>query len=509
MKKKVAALLCGAMCMGAFTGCSGDELAYLKLSKDMLDTMETCNVAGTMQAEVDMEALQDFAESVTKATRGEFDFTEMFSGDLPTGKKSIQVDYDMDMDLKTLAYDMAFDVTYEGKTYDLGNLYYSLEKGVYVTTDTLWGVYQMAEDLTEADGYFYSDAYGKELKEILAADPYITLVSAEEMEAMGMEDALPKEEGMANLYDAVLTFYEDVLDGFETGMVKKTANGFVIQADGQQAAQLLIDFLDFVAKNPDQVIDATEAYMNAVMEQMPMGTEEDAAAAKEEVAAMFEMARASMDDFVAAAADMSTFLQGAVQKEGVPELLKSFTYREELQKKGSSFVSKGIYDVTMDGKQVARLTSGATMQAAAKIEIPQKGISVDELTEKLYALEDKYNPVTGAVMNWNAEDLETALWAERTEPSFFGSMDMTLTEVIVKDGRAYLPLREICDVLGETVGWENSTKTPYVTKDGKRIDMKGLLQDSKAYVAVRDFEDLGYTVTYESENGNRQVTMVK
>ena len=32
MKKKLAALLCGVMCVGAFSGCSTDELGYLKMA---------------------------------------------------------------------------------------------------------------------------------------------------------------------------------------------------------------------------------------------------------------------------------------------------------------------------------------------------------------------------------------------------------------------------------------------------------------------------------------------
>ena len=67
---------------------------------------------------------------------------------------------------------------------------------------------------------------------------------------------------------------------------------------------------------------------------------------------------------------------------------------------------------------------------------------------------------------------------------------------MVENGRAYLPLRMIAEILGEEVVWENSTKTPYVMQDGQRIDMKGKLKDGRAFVGIRDFEKLGYTVTY-------------
>lgn len=42
----------------------------------------------------------------------------------------------------------------------------------------------------------------------------------------------------------------------------------------------------------------------------------------------------------------------------------------------------------------------------------------------------------------------------------------------MKNGRAYLPLRDICDMLGEDVGWEKTTKTSYVMQNGKRVNIE-------------------------------------
>ena len=60
MKKKLAALLCGVMCVGAFSGCSTDELGYLKMAANAMDTMKTCEVKGTMQADINFDALETF-----------------------------------------------------------------------------------------------------------------------------------------------------------------------------------------------------------------------------------------------------------------------------------------------------------------------------------------------------------------------------------------------------------------------------------------------------------------
>ena len=133
----------------------------------------------------------------------------------------------------------------------------------------------------------------------------------------------------------------------------------------------------------------------------------------------------------------------------------------------------------------------------AALTFPQSGMTVEELEEKMEALENKYNPVTGVSVTWGwePEGREATVYTMRAEEVIFGG-GTEWTDLVIQEGRAYLPLRLIAESLGEEVGWDKSTKTPYVMQDGQRVDMKGLLQDSKAFVGVRDFEKLGYTVTY-------------
>ena len=174
------------------------------------------------------------------------------------------MDYDMNLDMDTMKYDMSFDVNYEGKKYDLGTVYYSLADGIVVTTDTLLGAYQLAGAVEEKnDSYLFTEAFARDFKAALGQQKYITLISAEDMTGVDMEGV-----SMSGLQDAVFTFYEDVFKGFETGMVKKISGGYAIQADGQQVAQLMINMLDFIGKNPEQVLNATEAYMMTVMDSM-------------------------------------------------------------------------------------------------------------------------------------------------------------------------------------------------------------------------------------------------
>ena len=501
MKKKLAAFLCGVMCLTAFTGCSKTELAYLNMSKEMLDNMSSCTVEGTMQADIDFDALQDFEKDITAAVYGE-GYEGVESAYAPEGKKSLKADYEMNMDLNKLEYDLSFDVNYNGKSYDLGTLYYSLNKGVFATNDTLLGMYQIYVDMYgRTDQYITSEAFADDLKNILTESRYIELVPpVEYLTGVDME-TMPKQD-MAALYDAAFTFYEDVLKGFETGMVKEVNHGYQIKADGRQAAQLLADLLHFAAANPEQMIDATEAYMAAVMDSVEAGTPEETAVAKEQMAMLFAEARASQDDFIAAAEQMAMLLEMMMQDQRVGMLLDSFQYVGTVRELSGMYDSVAAYTVKHEGKTVCSLvTDAVTKKADTHILFPVKGMTADELRDKLAELEQKYNPVTGVSVTWGMygenEYADIHTMRSVAEGSYF-SGDFHWSELIVEDGRAYLPLRMIAEILGEDVGWDNSTKTPFVVKDGERIDMKGKLQDDRAFVGVRDFEKLGYTVTYMS-----------
>lgn len=515
MKKKLAALMCGLMCVTAFTGCSNTELAYLKMNSDLLDTMAACRVEGTMQADIDFDAMQDFMADISEAVYGEsYPAAENESG--LSGQKSVTVDYDMNMNIDTLEYDMSFDVTYDGRAYDLGTMYYSMSKGVYVTSDTVMGVYQMAESFMEGyeEQYIFSDAFEKDLKEILAKDKYIELVSMEYLTGVDLESAVP-EQNMADVYDAALKFYEDVLDGFETGMVKQVSGGYKIEADGRQAAQLLADMLYFIAENPEQVIDATETYMMTVMDNVQAGSAEETELAKQEMAAMFAEARASQDDFIAAANQFAVLIEQAMADVSVGMVLDSFDYVATVKKVGSGFAAVEAYSVTHEGRDVCRLvTESTTKSAPVNVNFPASGMSVDELKGKLAVLEnEKYNPVTGVSVSWGwyGESDYADLHALRSvaEGVFFNN-DYDWTEMTIKDGRAYLPLRTIGEILGEEVGWDKAARTAYVLQDGEKVEMNGLLQDGRTFVGIRDFEKLGYAVTYTSfEDGFKIAEIVK
>lgn len=140
---------------------------------------------------------------------------------------------------------------------------------------------------------------------------------------------------------------------------------------------------------------------------------------------------------------------------------------------------------------------------------PSISVRPDAITTELETLTDKYNPVTGVSATWYYDESTAFLTEERAEPVYWGGSASPIVEYVVQDGRIYLPLRSICDMLGETVTWDQATKTASVAQGETVIPMDSILVDSTSYIGVRGFEALGYQVTYTNTDGQHVATIVK
>lgn len=83
--------------------------------------------------------------------------------------------------------------------------------------------------------------------------------------------------------------------------------------------------------------------------------------------------------------------------------------------------------------------------------------------------------------------------AEGGEEEFYGSVT---TSAQLLDGSVYLPLRQLMENAGYEVSWDDAARKAYVTVNGKKIEMTGVIINNKTYVKVRDFEKLGAKVDY-------------
>lgn len=494
MKKKIAALLCGTMCIGAFTGCSVDELAYLKMSSELSQTMESCNIKGSMKADVNFDEMYNYVIELAESATGEEGWKIDRNEEL-LGKQEIVLDYDMDV--KGLDFKMSADLTFDGKKYDMGTMYASAKEGSFVTSSTILSMVDLMEDLALDDDKEYKqmDEYEKEFRALVEDKEYIKVADAEEVAGINVGEMIT-EENAGEVGQAAFELVFNIMEGFDTGAVKAVSNGYEVNVSGKEAGQMVADLLYFFGENPERMLDEVEKFGEKVV-AVSEKTEELLEAKAELDAAVAEK-RGGVAEFTETMNGLGELLEEVLADATVNTVLESIHLNEKIVKDGDAFKTTSGISIKNGSKSIVALEADAVIAAKdVNLVMPKDYMEMETLEEKMDVLENKYDPVTKVQVTWGYTDMpeEADLYTYRNTGRSFD-----FATIMVKDGRAYLPLRAIAEALGEEVGWENATKTPYVMKDGQRIDMKGMLRDGRAYVGIRDFEKLNYTVTYEKDD---------
>lgn len=504
MRKKLAAIVCALMCLTAFTGCSSTELGYLQMGVDMLQSMETSETEGSTEITVDFDALKSFAGNMMLAGgMTQEDVDQMLVGmEDWQGEKTIVLDYSMMMNMDDMSYYLDLDAQYQNQQYSFGRWYYGIKDGVYVSTETVWSVYRLMEDMAEdKDSYFFSEAFAQDLKSMVTRDKYICLVDMQEDLGLTAEelDALIPTGGYQEVYTAVLDLYRNGFADFTTDLVSAIPGGYRMEADGAQVGQLLVSLLDYVAEHPDTVLNALMDYFTVSMQASGM-TEEEIA----EVTTMMNGEMVDMNAFSSTVLALKTSLEAALEEEAIASVLNGFHYEEELIQSGGQFRSTSNTVLENGNDEVFRIASSATMQqASGSVVFPSLSIKLEEMMTNLQALTDQYNPVTGVSAVWYPADGDNIaiLTETRAEQTYWGMNNVSAADYVVQDGRIYLPLRDICDMLGETVTWDSVSRTASIVRDTGNVPMDTILVDGTSYIGVRGMEALGYQVNYTNADG--------
>ena len=509
MRRKLAAVLCTLLCLTAFTGCSADEVGYLQMSADMFKGMEVSETTGEADITLDFDAMKTFAADVMLAsgmTQEDVDAAMAGMTDFD-GKKNVKLNYTMLMNMDDMSFMFDVDAKYKNQEYSFGRWYYGTKDGVYVSTETVWSAYRLMQDMTEdTDSYFFSDAFAQEWKSMLDRDQYICVLDMKEDLGLTQEelDALIPSS-YDSVYEAAINMYKDGFSGFSTGMVTRIQNGYQVEATGTEVGQMLVSLLDYMAQNPEPVINALEEYLKVTM-QASGATEAEIA----DLTSSMQAAREDVEAFRTVLADVKDVVATGMKNETVAALLNGFHYTSEFTKVNDRYYGSENYQMAYKGSTMCAITSSMRMEEArGSVVFPSISVRPDAITTELETLTDKYNPVTGVSATWYYDEPTAFLTEERAEPVYWGGSVSPIVEYVVQDGRIYLPLRSICDMLGEAVTWDQATKTASVVQGETVIPMDGILVDSTSYIGVRGFEALGYQVTYTNTDGQHAATIVK
>ena len=512
MRRKIAAFLCAILCLTAFAGCSKEELGYLAMSADVVSVMKQSETTGQSEIYVDLDALKSVVAEVSLAAGTSQETVDQMMAQMAdlTGKKTATLDYTVQMDLEELSYMFDLDLTYDGNIYSFGRMYYGLKDGVYVSTEAFWSAYRLLCEFMEDDGSFlYDEAFAEEWKAQLNAEKYVCVLDMNDLGLTQEElDALVPGSSFDDLAKAALDLYQNGFSGFTTGMVTEIPDGYRVEATGRECAQLLADLLQYVVNHPTEVLDALTDYLEASF-AYANAAEGDSAMVTDALASVKEDPAEMTDALLSAKA----VVESVMTDECYGALLDGFSYTAHTVKQGDGYVFKESYVFKDGNKTVFTMDSKGTMTAKPNgVVFPSQSVSLDEVTAKTTALVDKYDPVTGVTMTWYPADASSTAVLQKTRQTEVGALmgsDTTLVDYVIQDGRAYLPLRDVCDALGVEVVWDANTRTASAVVDGTAVQLDSQLYDGVSYLAVRGFDTLGYSVSYMNEDGMHMATLAK
>ncbi len=105
------------------------------------------------------------------------------------------------------------------------------------------------------------------------------------------------------------------------------------------------------------------------------------------------------------------------------------------------------------------------------------------------------NPPIAMKITWHGESGQAQVFV-RPVGEKESNFDDGLYDFHNIGGSMYLPMRKICERLGEIVDWDPVLGRAYVVRGENRIDMTGKLINGTTFIKIRDFEKLGYLVDY-------------
>ena len=553
MRRKIALILSMLMITLAFTGCSQAELGYLQMNRDIMNGLSKSTAIGSVDFEVDAEDLREFVHNVAKEAGADeatlitiSDYMRVYFG--LEGKTTATLDYKISCDSVALGTEVELQLKYNDKSYDLGKSYFDMEEGYFISTKAVVGLYSVVKDIfgekrvaLSADPEYEKALIAeflkadhiviptqgmdglspKEVKNLYGEMRYKTLYNAVLNMVTSMQDTVdlsPKEVKSlySNMkykavYNAALNMYENAFDGFSTNMVTETNGGYEVNVNGQQIAAMLVELLGYAAENVDSVTKAYFDFRVAVTETVDKEwfEKEDRFRDLDLLYKTYmpeDLAQALKEDILW----VQQGLQMALGQTGVCTALEAMSYETSIIKNGKDYVAKETFVIDYKGRTAIRLISSVTTSPTTKsVVLPTASATLAQVEEALRPIESRYNPVNGAKITWGWGDANgAAIFDLRAEPALY-RRGYTETTYQMVDNRIYLPLRTICDVLYETVIWDQASKTASVGTGIGAVEMEGIIVDGRTFIKARDFEKLGYTVEFTVSIDRKHVYLSK
>lgn len=465
-KKFLSLLLAALLSVTMLTGCGVNELGYLSLSKEISKLTEF-SFENSTQVELSKKLAGESYNIDIKLT-GEANLKKLddmyLSFDMLLKVNDIEIK-------KPIKFIIADNKLYLPKTALIELI--ALEKLV---------------DINKSSEKIIKELLNNDLKDV----EYILLTELDEY-----NNKISNEE----LSELAVNYITKAFKGFDSKLVTKTSKGYSFELNSENILVFLKSLFKYLAENKELVFNETIDYINKVYENLEIKDITDEQ--KQEIINEIEESRQEFYDFI----DEAVEALDSDEFADYVKLIKGSKIKEEIYKSGSAYNQTISSAIVIEGENYLKLSSNTAIkpEAIEKKKVVGNIIKSEELSELYNKAENKINPVKKMEFEWFSEGYEANVNKTRLE----GNSSVDFQPYIIVEGRIYLPLRYICESFGEEVEWDNDNRKTYIIRGSEKIDMTGIIVDSKTMIKIRDFERLGYKVGYTQENGLSKATLEK
>lgn len=468
IKRISSTILAVILMMATLTGCGANELGYYKLLTEPSNLTEY-----NFESKISFELGQQLADKA-------YNLDLIFEGVANSEDlNSLYMDANILMNLN------------KTKLKNKVNLKIADNK-VYVSKNVLGAFLEVTEVLGKMDDSYIvnekvvEELYNNNLKDV----DYILLADLETL----YKDVLYK--GTTNIQytkinDIGRDYLNKIFNGFDSKIFKKTSNGYAMELDVDGVLSFAENLLDYIYENKETVFDETVKYLEELHSLINLDeiTEEDMELFIEELKDL----RQDFFDGI----NVALFFIRSEDVKGKLDFIKGSKISSEIQKEGKSYISNANFEMVFKNERIYNITSESKI-TPANVEVARftgKAIKGDEF-EKLYnEIEDRINPIEGLKISWfQGDEFANAYKIRALE----GNEELSLQPYAMREGRMYLPLSYVSETLGEEVEWDDLNHKAYIVRGTEKIDMTGIIVNSKTMVKIRDFEKLGYEIEYET-----------
>lgn len=383
---------------------------------------------------------------------------------------------------------------------------------IYLSKDTV------KQLLKKTESKEYLEIFDKELKDLDFLYYDITPMFNTEN-----EELINSGKEISNIFAEVL--YE-IFKNFETSAIYKSGNGYTLEISDENLATVIDEAIEYFKVNKEKIYDNVYIAINKYYHLLPNSEELlDKESVLKEIENSKEKYLEEADNLIKEYNETKDVFKQRIKEDFAGNFYKNtisktntgYKIEEEILYTYEDYIfadpiitetgeiievdGMGITEKTFKLKGNLTITPGYEKQISnisniEPIEVSQT--KVDAEYERTY-------PATKLTITWSEEEYG----ADLTVFNSVGDEKYIYSDITIKDDRIYLPLRQISELFGETVEWDDQNKKAFILRDNSKIDMTGIIVNNRTMIKIRDFEKLGYTVNYEKSDYLNSATIIK